>query len=270
MNQDRLTRSEAARRDELPNLFAIVSWGCAATKWLAMALNSLPDVLCLHEPHKWFGGPLAEANDAVAHLRTLGLLGTGYALAGDVHGIPRDRLPELRRAFGERFEAAILVREPEPRLISQVSFFEARGFDETLWTGVDYVRTLPGAEQVRHLLDEPEMRFFAHGANMLNAICEEAPLARVVRTEDLTSDAEMLAEFAEFLSGGRRRVEPREVAPFVNRRPVNSHRKPGVALDQEWQLEILRAILREETFTLYEDLGYTMPASWSRQAAVMA
>src|SRR5436305_15337620 len=32
----------------LPDLFAVISWGCSATTWVAPTLNSHPDVFCLH------------------------------------------------------------------------------------------------------------------------------------------------------------------------------------------------------------------------------
>jgi hypothetical protein len=35
-----------------PQQFAVVSWGCAATSWLARVLNGHPDIYCVHAANR--------------------------------------------------------------------------------------------------------------------------------------------------------------------------------------------------------------------------
>jgi hypothetical protein len=71
-----------------PHLFAVVSWGCAATGWTARTLNSHPDIFAVHAANTaWamLGG--GRTLTGVEYMRVLGMLGTNHAAAGDVHGI---------------------------------------------------------------------------------------------------------------------------------------------------------------------------------------
>src|SRR5438034_719080 len=54
----------------------------------------------------------------------LASLGHAYLAAGDVHGVSRKEVCTLRTAFGDRFQAVALVRDPLPRLQSQLALFE--------------------------------------------------------------------------------------------------------------------------------------------------
>jgi hypothetical protein len=116
-------------------LFAVVSWGCAATQWLAKGLNSHPEILCLHNG----AGAVASFHssmDSLQYVRVLSHLGWGYTAVGDVHGLPRMEIAKLKEAFGDRFNAVIVVREPVARLRSQMALYaqmalyeELRGLD---------------------------------------------------------------------------------------------------------------------------------------------
>ena len=109
-----------------PHLFAVVSWGCAATAWLARVLNSHTDVFCVHQANvKWSLFSEAPRLDDVLYMRLIRNLGRGHAAAGDVHGIDRNKIALLREAYGEGFDCAVVVREPLSRLRSQFSLFSA-------------------------------------------------------------------------------------------------------------------------------------------------
>jgi hypothetical protein len=57
-------------------LFAVVSWGCAATKWLAKVLNSHPEILCFHAGN----GAVAtfhSSMNSLQYFRVLSHLGDG-------------------------------------------------------------------------------------------------------------------------------------------------------------------------------------------------
>ena len=79
-----------AKDAPLPFLFCVVSWGCAATQWLANTLNSHPDIFCVHcENQFWerLGG--ARNLDGWQYLRILGCQSPGSRACGDVHGVSR-------------------------------------------------------------------------------------------------------------------------------------------------------------------------------------
>src|SRR5438552_9687347 len=115
-----------------PDLFAVVSWGCAATKWVATTLNAHPQVLCLHNLRFYqecFTPNQPRLTD-LPYMNMLQYAGRGYVLAGDVQGIDRANVPLLKEHFGERFRAAAVVRDPHKRLLSQLGLFERYDADE--------------------------------------------------------------------------------------------------------------------------------------------
>src|SRR5438874_9275816 len=143
-----------------PDLFAVVSWGCSATKWVATTLNSHPDVFCLHNLrfYQECFTPNQPRLPDDTYLSMVQHLARGYVLAGDVHGIDRGSVPLLKEHFGERFRAAAVVRDPHKRLLSQVSLFERYDADESIWFGLDYLQQLEGFPAVAQYYAEPRKR----------------------------------------------------------------------------------------------------------------
>src|SRR5262245_66541884 len=89
--QQWIERRRSQSKHDLPNVFAVISWGCNATTWLANTLAAHPGVLSVHccsSVYDLFYPPEACPDD-VGVLSLLQLLGRGYALAGDDHGISR-------------------------------------------------------------------------------------------------------------------------------------------------------------------------------------
>src|SRR5688572_5871200 len=41
-------QEELVTRYKVKHVFGVISWGCAATAWLAGTLNSHPDIFCVH------------------------------------------------------------------------------------------------------------------------------------------------------------------------------------------------------------------------------
>ena len=98
----------------MARLFSVISWGCAATHWLARALNSHSEIFCVHAGnfslHQYGRAPYL---DGPEYLRVIGELGTSYAAAGDVHGVDiRSNTGLCVTPFGDRFGCAVVVREP--------------------------------------------------------------------------------------------------------------------------------------------------------------
>src|SRR5262249_28982767 len=196
--------------DDLPDVFAVISWGCAGTKWLSHALATHPGILSVHSfnsVHEMYVPAKAALTD-VQVLNVLRLLGRGYALVGDVHGINRWSVPELKETFGDSFQAAAVIRDPVKRLLSQISLFEHGNYSEKGWGDLDYLRHLPGFERVYRYYPDRKKRFFMHAANLLNAVLEERQHCLLFRMEDLTTRPESLCELVRHLSGGKLAVAP--------------------------------------------------------------
>ena len=237
-------------------LFAVVSWGAAATKWLAKALNSHPDMLCLHAGTNALSrfGP---GIDSRQYYHALSVLAHGYRAVGDVHGIARHHIPALKEAFGDRFNAVVLVREPVARVRSLMALFEQfRGLDG--WN-LSYVEEMIETKQLR-LPPGEESRMFVHAANMLNAIAEEKVVGRVYKTEDLTSSAETLAALVRDVSGGDIEPAAEWLASCLRSPRVNVHSTRQEWLPSDWQLEVLRAVVTDDAWSMYEELGYPVPS----------
>lgn len=177
----------------MAHLFSVISWGCAATHWLARALNSHPDIFCVHAGnfslHQYGRAPYL---DGPEYLRVIGALGTSYAAAGDVHGVDIRTIDEARDAFGDQFGCAIVVREPIARLHSQLALFRANL--QTRGWNVDHVQHFINRGVVLPV-DNYETRLTLHGIWMLNMIVREQATARVWRCEDLTTRADFSPNF---------------------------------------------------------------------------
>jgi hypothetical protein len=262
---DDISGESLAAKEALPGVFCVVSWGCAATKWLAKALNAHPEVFCTH--HLKFAHDLVcptsgKLGDEEC-VRMLRQLGSGYAFAGDVHGISRERIPALKTVFGNEFQAVAMIRDPQKRLLSQIGLFHEYSYDERIWSGLKYLRTRPGFEHVERYFDDVQKRFFMHGVNMLNAVIEEAVVCPLVRAEDLTTDPVALGRLLRTLTGGRLEESPQWAESVIRLRAVNQHqRRDAVTIDQTWQLEILRAILSPEAVRIYGEHHYEIPETW--------
>lgn len=239
------------------HLFAVVSWGCAASHWVARALNDCPGVYCSHASNTfWTYFADAEKLDGVEYLKLIGMLGSGHLAAGDVHGVSRHHIPSIADAFGDRFRAAVLVRDPVPRLRSQMGLFERFG-DAGPWD-VDYLAdkfpTIDG------LL--PSGRYeewlFVHGANMLNAIVEEAKIGPIFRSEDLTTSTRSLSALVRHLTNEVVRPPRRWAKDAIARGKTNQHAHRLSVPFRMWQLEVLEQVVDFRARELYQDLGYRL------------
>ena len=239
-----------AKTQVFPFVFSVVSWGCAATEWLATTLNSHADVLCLHCANLgWskFGG--ARRLDGWEYLRVIGVSGRGYRACGDVHGISRESIPDLREKLGLSFNCAILVREPLPRLRSQMALFESSSL-KIAWN-VDYVQKFVD-QSVRLPQDNIDNRLFLHGVNMLNSIIAEKLVAPIWRSEDLTSNVADLVRFVEELTRGEVQAEPEWAERAVRRAPSNRHTGENAPPRQfePWQIDAINKIVEPRAWDL--------------------
>ncbi|HWY72868.1 MAG TPA: hypothetical protein VNW98_04440 [Burkholderiaceae bacterium] len=242
-------------------VFAVVSWGCAATNWLARALNSHPDIFCVHAGNfYWHHYGRAPYLDGPEYLATIREMGSSYASAGDVHGVDLRAISAIRETFGDQFACAIVVREPIARLYSQVALFKSN-LHTRAWN-VDYVQRFID-QGIALPVDSYENRLTLHGISMLNSIVTEQATARVWRCEDLTTQPEALAEFVSEITGGSVSVDPGWAQATVALPAVFQHAKSDQPLadrrPQDWQVDAIRKIVLPKAWNLYSQLGYVVP-----------
>lgn len=241
-------------------LFSLVSWGCAATSWTARTLNSHPDILCLDAANtSWSYVTGGDLLDGFSYLRLIAQQGSFYRSAGDVHGISRSWIPQIRTALGDTFRSAVLVREPMARLRSQLAFFAV--YEHLRHWDVSYL--MPIVESLGLSIPDTDYStmLFLHGANMLNAIVEEESIGPIYRSEDVTSDPEALMSLVNHLTGSAVEIDDAWVARAVGSGKVNEHTKGEIAALAEWQKSALEKIVQPEAWAIYYRLGYPS-AAW--------
>ncbi len=245
--------------DACPNVFAVVSWGCAATSWIANILNRHPDIYCVHAAnHIWNVLGNCDRLDGVPYLRVVACEGQGHMAAGCVHGVSRHLIPECRRAFGKAFNAVVVVREPIIRLRSQLALFQ-RFPDPSVWN-LEHVDEIVSRKGIVLPVDDLFHRSFVHGANMLNAILEEGAVGKIYRCEDLTRNPEILGDFLERITGNHVSPSAGWLHSAVQRKPMNVHagNAPHRSFD-DWQIDVIRRVVDPRAWELYEALGYPRP-----------
>ena len=242
-------------------VFAVVSWGCAATHWLARTLNAHPDIFCVHAGNfSWHRYGRAPYLDGPEYLTTIREMGSSYGAAGDVHGVDLRTIGAVRKTFGDQFACAIVVREPIARLYSQIALFKAN-LHTRAWN-VDYVQRFIDQGVVLPV-DSYENRLTLHGISMLNSIVSEQAAARVWRCEDLTTQAETLAAFATEIAGGAVWVDPGWAQAAISLPGVHQHAEGDRAAPdrrpQDWQIDAIRKIVSPQAWDQYAQLGYVTP-----------
>jgi len=237
-------------------LFAVISWGSAATRWLVAVLNRHPDIFALHNARNWInrcGGNLA----VDSYLRIIEHQAAGLKLAGDAHGVPLEEAPALRAAWGERIRFASVVRHPIQRGISSQRFWtasspaiDAAWYDE------------PSIRDVRSLLTSSTAVHFARAMHLAENIVRETALGPVFRMEDLTSDVAFVWKLIEHLSDGTVRRDAEIDRTLFLSGKVGVHGSSAAARDpyteEPWQHELFERIVSDEGKRLYRELGYTI------------
>lgn len=251
-----------------PQLFAVVSWGCAATNWLAHVLNGHPDIFCLHAANSvWQSFGLGPPLCGWDYFRVLWTMGRGIKAVGDVHGIARHEIKPLRKLLGEQFNAVVVIREPIQRLGSQLALFKKTR--SIARRGMDYVDTLLADHGLSVPSPDPhdEARLFAHGVNMLNAIVEEVDVGAIYRSEDLTTKPTVLKNFVTELTGGSLEVSLPWASRQICRDCTNAHRGGDRPVTfNAWETDVLLALVKPEAWAHYERLGYPRPTFAKRAA----
>jgi hypothetical protein len=238
-----------------PHLFAVISWGAAATRWLAKTLDSHPEIFATYHMHNSIGDVSLRGPQI---MRTIARLSKTYILGGDVHGIARDEIPVLRHLLGNRFVSAVVVRDPIPRLKSQFALFEQYAGTRH-WTGLDYLD--PMLDRVGLKKEDATYKelLVLHGANSLNSIIEEQRVGRIFRSEDLTSNPDTLVDLVAELSRGAILASDEWVATAIALSPANVRIGADPRPLNDWHKQVIRAVVDPAAWELYEQLGYERP-----------
>jgi len=238
-----------------PRLFSVVTWGCAASDWLANSLNDCPGIFAVHHSNNlWskFGG--ARTLSGIRYLEIVGMQGHAALAAGDIHGISRSDIQEIRAEYADIFRAVVLVRHPLPRLRSQVAFFNE--FAHTKAWDVTYVpQAFP--QIVKGLpTGSYEELLFVHGVNLLNSIIEEVAVGPIYRMEDLTTNSQVLIGLVDYLSAGTVSATDDWAARQTGSRGTNQHSHREKPQFSTWQRRVLADLFDPAAIELYRKLDY--------------
>lgn len=247
-----------------PHLFAVVTWGAAATTWLAKALNSHPEVLCFHHCNNEFlklePRVRADGIEYAAIIRTAA--GADYPCVGDVHGFYRWEIDPLRQAFGDAFSSVVLVREPIARIRTQLAHLNTwdNKNDPVYRQGIaEYIEPIIESAGVDLPDDDFDRTLFVHVANLLNSVVEEDGIGPFYKAEEVTSDPNVFGGLVAYVSGGRIKPELAWAESALRIPRINIHRNKIGDLS-EWQEDVLRKVVSPRAWELYEAIGYERPS----------
>ncbi len=260
-----LTQEQCKIIDMYPpaSLFAVISWGASATLWLSKTLNMHPEIFCVHAMNeiwtklqkKSIIGSLSKI-DGFEYLRIVSILGSGFKLAGDVHGVSRNHVPFLREILGEKFNAVVVIRDPMNRLKSQFALFKK--FEKFRSYDINYVKKIIKNKKISMPQNNYENKLFIHGVNMLNAIKDEVNVGEVFKSEDLTSDTSSLKSLIDEISRGKLSTDDDLLHKMIQTEPINPHKKNEIEFS-EWQISVIKNVVDEESWDLYSKFGYKKP-----------
>lgn len=258
VSHEQLQRVEELIREIYPSppLFAVISWGNAATHWLTRTLNELPGMFALHSSVQTLRRLVSANVDDVTYMKLIGEFASGCRAAGDVHGIDRYSVERLKAEFGENIRCCVLVRDPIPRLKSQLAHFERMEF--LPHSDVSYLLKLyPDLDTII-----PEKTYenyaFAHACNMLNAIADEMKVGPIFRMEDIVASPTGLQKMVEFIGHGMTvELELLESLQQSGKSNSRSHKSPRSFAP--WQQECLDYIVPSAVRSMYADFDYTSP-----------
>lgn len=183
--------------DPSPPLLTVISWGSAASHWLTRTLNELQGLFALHSSRLTLRGLVAADLDDVTYMKLIGEFASGSRTAGDVHGVDRYSVEHLNREFGEHIHCYFLVRDPIPRLKSQLAHSECLQFRPHAEIS-DTSKRYPELDTII-----PEKTYenyaFANACNMLNAIADEMKVGPIFGMEDIIASPIELRKTVYFI-----------------------------------------------------------------------
>lgn len=214
-----------------------------------------PDIFCTHAANlAWHILGDVERLDGVRYLRVIGSQGHSHLAAGDVHGVSRHHVPQIREAFGQQFNAAVVIREPFARIRSQIGLFEQ--YQQREYWDLSDVNQVLATNSVTLPSDSYRCRFFVHAVNMLNAIVEEVNVGRIFRSEDLTRHPDVLGDFIDEITRGKVVASAEWLRSVIETPRINAHSDQASFQFEDWQCEVIQKVVRPKAWELYQALGY--------------
>lgn len=260
-----LTQEQCKIIDMYPpaSLFAVISWGASATLWLSKTLNMHPEIFCVHAMNeiwtklqkKSIIGSLSKI-DGFEYLRIVSILGSGFKLAGDVHGVSRNHVPFLREILGEKFNAVVVIRDPMNRLKSQFALFKK--FEKFRSYDINYVKKIIKNKKISMPQNNYENKLFIHGVNMLNTIKDEVNLGKIFKMEDLASDTSSLKSLIHEISKEKLTIDDELLSKMISKKSVNPHKANEIEFST-WQISVIKNVVDEKSWDLYSKFGYKKP-----------
>ncbi len=259
-------REGISKSTELPRLFAVISWGHAATFWLSKMLNAHQEVFCVHDiKHQWSQVTNSEKlNDDILYMKVLEKAGLGCRLSGDCHGVNRERIDDIKEVYGERFRSVVIVRHPIPRILSYLSHAEKKGIDNYNLDFEHIENSLD--DRLKGRLNTKKQLFFVHVMDCVNIIKYEADLGPLFTMERLTKDTGELNNLLRYLSNGELEFKPAMLEGAFSKQ-INPHQKCSdhhISVKEiyeslpEWQKKAFSYLLNPTSNQLYQDLGYDL------------
>ena len=167
-------------------------------------------------------------------------------------------MPECRRSFGDKFNSAVVVRDPISRVHSQLALYQ--DFEGLRAWNVDYLDAVLSRTGIVVAPEDYESRLFVHAANMLNAVLDERDVGKIYRSEDLTSDSQVLGEFIEEITRGKVSPSSQWLESEIRTKRVNVHSAQRSRREfGDWQIDVIRKVVDPRAWEVYESLGYARP-----------
>ena len=143
-------------------------------------------------------------------------------------------------------------------MLSQLALYE--DFESRPVWDLDYLEPIFARTGIAVAPDDYQSRLFVHAANMLNAVLDEQAVGKIYRSEDLTSNSNVLGDFVEEITRGKVSPSLEWLESAIRTEKVNVHagRRPRRELD-DWQIDVIGKVVDPRAWEVYESLGYSRP-----------
>lgn len=280
--------------------FIVTSHGWSASYWLAHAMNLHPDITCSHSAENLLaeGPDLHNLDRQIEMHRNLhkGMIARqtrpldatydeiekmgDTPIYGSVHTYRLRDLAVLGQKYGKpqrSFRVANLVRHPVSFVWSGFShlkemfsydIYVLRGTLNLIMQAEDLLFDLRDKHKI-NLTDLDVIAFFGACGNLMN-LAQDVRVGRDVqhvRMENVTTEPELFAKVATFLTAGRVLPDPGWIDGVFEVGEINTHKKgkklspnERFAAWEPWQREAFLGFLKlSDIGPAYESLGYELP-----------
>jgi hypothetical protein len=90
-------------------------------------------------------------------------------------------------------------------------------------------------------------------------VIEEISHGTIYKAEDLTTNPNILAALTAEITGGQVGMNQEWLETCVGLKKVNAHARGEAAALSDWQVDVVRSVVRPESWRIYQELGYGTP-----------